>query len=178
MTAGAEIGVMDKLHFLASILLVALIVGLSWSKLLSRSGPQKPLVPVARRFMTTREQAMLAALEHILPMYRIHAQVAMGALLKVPSVPGRRVTPADWNPFARKIVDFVVEDPTTGRVIALIEVDDSSHDADKDRERDMMTARAGYRTVRIPARTGPTVPAVFDVVGHLRDAAPTAAING
>lgn len=169
---------MDKLHILASILLVGLLVGLGWSRRLGRPGLQQPLAPIARPFMTTREQAMLAALEHILPMYRIHAQVAMGALLRVPSVPGRRVTQADWNPFARKIVDFVVEDPTTGRVVALIEVDDGSHDADKDRERDRMTARAGYRTVRIPARTGPTVPAVFDVVGHLRDAVPTAAING
>ncbi len=169
---------MNMFPLLASLLLVGGLIALGWSRLSGSFTSQQPLPPVARPFMTQREQAMLAALEHVLPMYRIHAQVAMGALLKVPSVPGRRVIPADWNPFARKIVDFVVEDPTTGRVIALIEIDDRSHDAEKDRERDAMTARAGYRTLRIPAGTGPTVPAVFGLVGHLRDAVPTAAING
>ena len=52
---------------------------------------------------------MLIVLEEIFPMYRFHAQVAMGALLK---------------------------DPTTGRVVALIEVDDGSHNAARDRIRD------------------------------------------
>ena len=59
--------------------------------------------------MTGREEAMLIVLEEIFPMYRFHAQVAMGALLK---------------------------DPTTGRVVALIEVDDGSHNAARDRIRD------------------------------------------
>ena len=58
---------------------------------------------------------MRDALEQLLPMYRLHAQVAMGALLKVPRVRGRRTTPADRNAFSQKIVDFVVEDPTTGK---------------------------------------------------------------
>jgi Protein of unknown function (DUF2726) len=103
---------MSTFEFLASLLLVGVIVALGWSKMSRGFTPQKPLDPVARPFMTQREQAMLAALEHILPMYRLHAQVSMGALLKVPSVPGRRPTPADWNRFQRKIIDFVVEDPT------------------------------------------------------------------
>lgn len=172
---------MSTSEFLISLLFVGGLVALGWSKLLGGSGPsrsQTPLAPVAKPFMTQREQAMLAALEHVLPMYRIHAQVAMGALLKVPSVPGRRVTPADWNPFARKIVDFVVEDPTTGRVVALVEVDDGSHDVQKDRERDAMTQRAGYLTLRIPAGARPTVPSVLDVVGVLRENAASAAYQG
>ena len=169
---------MSTSEFLASLLFVAVIVALGWSKMSRGFGPQKPLEPVARPFMTQREQAMLAALEHVLPMYRIHAQVAMGALLKVPAVPGRRVTPADWNPFARKIVDFVVEDPTPGRVVALIEIDDRSHDADKDRLRDAMTAQAGYLTLRIPAAARPTVQHVLGVVGVLRENAADAAYQG
>ena len=125
-------------EFLLSLLFVGAIVVLGWSKLSRGFGPKKPLEPVARPFMTQREHAMLAALERVLPMYRLHAQVAMGALLKVPLVPGRRPTPADWNRFQRKIVDFVVEDPTTGSLVALIEIDDRSHEPGKDRERDAM----------------------------------------
>ncbi|WP_454290149.1 DUF2726 domain-containing protein [Sphingobium scionense] len=51
---------------------------------------------------------------------------------------GPAATPADWNRFQRKIVDFVVEDPTTGSLVALIEIDDRSHEPGKDRERDAM----------------------------------------
>jgi hypothetical protein len=168
--------IMENIHLLTSLLVVAGFVVLAWLK---RSGGRPAgLAPVAKPFMTRREQAALAALEQVLPMYRIHAQVAMGALLRVPSVPGRRVTPADWNPFARKIVDFVVEDPTTGRVIALLEVDDASHNAVKDRERDRMTARAGYRTLRIPAGAKPTIRVVGRVVGRLRPDAAAAAVQG
>lgn len=128
-----------------------------------------PPVPVAKRFMTRREQAMRAAIEQILPMYRVHAQVAMGALLKVPSRPGRRSTPAARNAFAQKIVDFVVENPATGEVVALIEIDDGSHRADKDRRRDEMTAAAGYRTLRVPASATPELPDVVKIVGVLRE---------
>jgi hypothetical protein len=124
--------------------------------------------PVSKPFMTKREQAMLFALEEILPMYRIHAQVSMGALLAAPHRPGRRPNPGDRNAFSQKIVDFVVVDPTVGKVIALIELDDRSHDATKDRKRDTMTARAGYRTIRIPASARPTIPTALAAVGHLR----------
>ncbi|RVT38681.1 DUF2726 domain-containing protein [Sphingobium algorifonticola] len=172
---------MNMSELFASLLLVGGLVVLGWSKILGKSAlprSQIPLAPVAKPFMTQREQAMLAVLEHVLPMYRIHAQVAMGALLKVSSVPGRRVTPADWNPFARKIVDFVVEDPTTGRVVALIEIDDRSHDDEKDRQRDKMTAQAGYLTLRIPAGTRPAVQSVLGVVGVLRENTTSAAYQG
>jgi len=125
--------------------------------------------PVAKPFLSAREAAMRDALEQILPMYRLHAQVAMGALLKIPWRPGRKATPADRNSFSQKIVDFVVEDPTTGRVVALIEVDDRSHVPEKDRARDAMLAHAGYRTVRIPASTRPSIPALLLLVGPLRN---------
>lgn len=104
---------------------------------------------VAKRFMTPRELAMLAILERMLPEYRFHAQVAMGALLKAPARLVGKTTPADRNAFSQKIVDFVAQDRATGAIVALIEVDDSSHDAVRDRTRDAMTGHAGYRTIRI-----------------------------
>lgn len=134
-------------------------------------GVAGPPAPIAKEFMTRREQAMLAALEHVLPMYRIHAQVAMGALLAAPRRPGGKFDPADRNAFSQKIVDFVVQDPTTGRVVALIEVDDATHKVARDRLRDAMTGAAGYRTFRIPASARPTIPAVLRIVGPLREEA-------
>lgn len=143
----------------------ALIVALLGGKL----GLSGPPAPVAKSFMTRRELAMLVALEQVLPMYRIHAQIAMGALLKAQPRPGGRFAYADRNAFSQKIVDFVIQDPTTGGVVALVEVDDYSHNAARDRMRDTMTARAGYDTIRIPASARSTIPSVLAAVGHLRE---------
>ena len=103
--------------------------------------------PVARQFLTEREEAMLAAIEQILPGHRIHAQVSMGALLRAPRRDGRKASAADRNSFSQKIVDFVVQDRLSGSVVALVEVDDSSHVARRDQERDAMTQRAGRDAV-------------------------------
>lgn len=114
------------------------------------------LKPVARRFMTPRELAMLDILERCLPQYRFHAQVSMGALLNAAPNPLRRRMPSDRNAFAQKIVDFVAQDRSTGAIVALIEVDDATHNAERECARDEMTRGAGYPTVRIsravPAR--------------------------
>lgn len=101
--------------------------------------------------LSAREAAMLAVIEDLFGHCRIHAQVAMGALIEVRAVPGRRRRAADRNAFAQKIVDFVVQGKQSGEVLILIEVDDRSHRAKADQARDVLTARAGYRTVRIPA---------------------------
>ena len=90
-------------------------------------GPGTTPTPIAKAFMTKREQAMLAAREQVLPMYRVDSQVAMGALLTVPRQLGRRSTPADRNAFSQKIVDFVIFDPTTGKIVVLVELDDRMH---------------------------------------------------
>lgn len=124
-------------HGVATLIFIGCLIALL-SLLRTASGPP---ASVAKPFLTRREAAMLRALEQVLPMYRIHAQVAMGALLKAPAGLGRRASFADRNSFSQKIVDFVIHDPTTGKVIALVEVDDYSHDIARDRKRDAMTAR-------------------------------------
>lgn len=124
------------------------------------TGAGGPPAPERRPFLTPRELAMLSAIERVLPAHRIHAQVAMGALLRTPRGIGRRTTPADRNAFSQKIVDFVVQDREGGAIVALIEVDDHTHNPARDRARDAMTARAGYRTIRIPGKAKPTLPEV------------------
>lgn len=128
--------------------------------LLTPAGAARTVEPVAKPFLTRRESAMLDILETMLPSCRIHAQVAMGALLTPPRRSGERPRAWERNAYAQKIVDFVVQDRASGAILALIEVDDSSHDAERDRQRDAMTAGAGYRTIRIPASARPTLAAV------------------
>lgn len=145
-------------------LLVFIVCALALLSLLKNTlGLGGPPAPVAKRFLTDRELAMLVAIERILPAHRVHAQVAMGALLQVPRRIGRKVSHADRNSFSQKIVDFVVQDRMSGAIVALIEVDDYSHNA----FRDAMTARAGYTTIRIPGRTKPTLSNVRQALAPL-----------
>lgn len=110
--------------------------------------------PLAKRFMTPRELALLDILECCLPEYRFHAQVAM---LKAPPRLMGKSHPADRNAFSQKIIDFVAQDRVTGATVALIEVDDASHNAQRDSRRDAMTSHAGYRTIRIGRAVQPRV---------------------
>lgn len=115
----------------------------------------------AKPLMTANEREFIRRLERALPNHRIHSQVSMGALIK-PSFPegstkrSRSIHKSMRNRYSQKIVDFVVEDRTTGVVLALVELDDRSHDADRDGRRDAITRSAGYRTVRWQSRQRPT----------------------
>lgn len=112
----------------------------------SRELPVRP-----RRLMTDRERRVLELIEAAAPGCRVHAQVAMAAIIDAkPGLPrGRRL--GVRNRFDRKIIDYVLECRETGDVIAIVELDDRTHNVAKDAARDRVTAAAGYVTVRIPA---------------------------
>ena len=119
-----------------------------------------------KRFLTDAEARLLTLLETALPSHRIMAQVAMGALLRA-GEPDRRRTQSTRNRFAQKIVDFVVVTRDTAEVVAIIELDDRTHKAAKDRSRDAMTEAAGYRTIRIPSRPQPTAATLSVILADL-----------
>ena len=138
---------MDMLFVLlvAAVLIVLVLV--------LASGKTGGTLPVeAREILTKREREALIALETALPNCRIYPQVAMGALIKPRSGLDARERARVRNRFAQKIVDFVAEDRQSGELL-LIEVDDKTHNAAKDKQRDAITAAAGFRTVRVPAGT-------------------------
>ena len=113
-----------------------------------------PLVP--RRLMTERERRVIEMIEAAAPGCRVHAQVAMGALLDAKAGMNRKQRTTIRNGFDRKIVDYVIENKQTGDVVAIVELDDRTHIAAKDKARDRLTAAAGYTTVRLPAGEGVT----------------------
>lgn len=55
----------------------------------------------------------------------------------------------------------------TGAIFALIEIDDYSHNAARDRARDAMTGDAGYCTVRIGQTVQPPFQNVHQAVSSL-----------
>jgi very-short-patch-repair endonuclease len=75
----------------------------------------------------------------------------MGALIDGKKGLSRKDGTAVRNRFDRKRIDFVLEERSTGDVLALVELDDRTHSQAKDRSRDEITAAAGFLTVRLRA---------------------------
>lgn len=139
-----------------ALVVIVLVLGVI-AALKGRNGPKQPDF-VAKPFLTPNELEFLQRLEAALPEMRIHAQVAMGALL-APAV--RRGEDASKhssarNRFAQKICDYVIQRRDTGKVAAIVELDDRTHRADKDAARDSMTDQAGYRTIRWQSKNKPS----------------------
>lgn len=132
-------------------LIVIAVIALALLAVAAKFRVSRSLPVKAKRLMTAREREVIAMIEASVPHCRVHAQVAMGALVdcKTGLSPSQRT--AVRNRFDRKVVDFVLEDRSSGDVLALVELDDRTHSDAKDRARDEITAAAGYRTVRLPA---------------------------
>jgi very-short-patch-repair endonuclease len=121
-----------------------------------------------KAFLTRAEIEVLGYLQLALPAHHVSRQVSMGALLKPQRGLSRKEFWRTRNRFGQKIVDFVAIDPETGSVEAVIELDDASHDAEKDRARDALLALGQYRVIRIPSKPRPTEAIVREATASLR----------
>lgn len=89
------------------------------------------------------------------PRWVVLPQVSMGALMDTTLLPAH---PDYWRvrqSFAAKICDFVVCDPKSLKPQLIVELDDRMHDFSRDKTRDGLVAKAGYRTVRFWSRAKP-----------------------
>lgn len=103
----------------------------------------------ASPLMTKRERIVCEMIERAVPTARVHAQVSMGAILRPKAGLDRSRSTSVRNRFSSKRVDFVLEDRASGEIIAIIELDDHTHNRSADRQRDRITACAGYITIRL-----------------------------
>ncbi len=109
-----------------------------------------------KTLLTPNELEFLGRLEAAAPELRFFPQVAMGALLD-PAVP-RSDGKAYYRlrgMFSQKIVDFVAQRRSDGAIVAIIELDDRTHDSGKDAKRDEMLQNAGYQIVRWNSKSKP-----------------------
>jgi hypothetical protein len=141
-----------------------------------RGGPQE--VPRATWPLTRTEQSMYFRLQGALPDLIVLSQVSFGALLTARTWAAR-------NTFNRKRADFVICEKSF-KVVAIVELDDSSHDGNeaRDEQRDAQLINAGYRVLRYrgvpniervqadfappPIATVPAVPPVLEEYGRAR----------
>lgn len=103
--------------------------------------------------MSPNEACFFAQLRLAFPDLYIYPQVGMeGIVTPAYGDKDSRFRPAR-NKVSQKRIDFVLCAQDGVSVICIIELDDRSHDerVEQDRERDGITASAGYKTVRIKA---------------------------
>jgi very-short-patch-repair endonuclease len=114
-----------------------------------------------KALLTANELEFLGRLEAAVPELRFCPQVAMGALLE-PAV-SRKDGSAYFRlrgMFSQKITDFVAQRREDGAVVAVIELDDRTHNPDKDAKRDIMLTSAGYKVIRWNSKTKPDANAI------------------
>lgn len=105
--------------------------------------------------MTDNEKEFYVRLVEALPNHYIFSQVALGALLQ-PNIKGNnRKYYSVRGTFSQKIADYVVCDKAM-KVVAIVELDDRTHNASKDGKRDLMLEQAGYTVVRWNSKKKPT----------------------
>ncbi len=135
-----------------AILAVLLVLWLLFRK-------RKPWLAHIRNksLLTENELEFFQRLTRALPRYYIFPQVSLGAILDAnPDLPAKQ----RWvirSHCARKIPHFIICEPLPLNVLAIIELDDRTHDARRDRERDAITQAAGIRTLRYSSREKPSV---------------------
>jgi len=122
---------------------------------------------IRKKLLTANEKEFMGRLRKALPEFQVMAQVSMGALMDV--APGSSPSPdRDRFLFASKIVDFVICTPDN-EVVALVELDDRTHDVkkDADAQRDALTSIAGYTTIRWDSRRKPSVAEIRKTILNL-----------
>ena len=110
----------------------------------------------AKPLMTPNEIEFFHRLRQALPSRYVFPQVSFSAFM---TDDGKLTGKARWSvraKFDRKIADFLICDAALN-ILAIIELDDRTHEAAADRQRDAITAAAGYRTLRFQARNKPSV---------------------
>ncbi|ENU87315.1 hypothetical protein F973_00232 [Acinetobacter sp. CIP 102129] len=105
-----------------------------------KGGKRNPIK--GKRIITMNEQPTFLRLREALPEHIVLAQVAFSAFMTASGYATR-------NLFNRKVADFVVLDKQFN-IVAIVELDDSSHKGkeDKDDDRDALVAEAGFRVIR------------------------------
>lgn len=129
-----------------------------------KPGGRAKLPVETKPLMSANERQIIALLEEAVPQARVHAKVGMGAIVKTRTGLSQRERMSVRGRFSQKIVDFVLEDRASGRILALVEHNSRRSESSDRAKRDAITDAAGYTTIRLPDTRRPTAAGVRDVV--------------
>jgi hypothetical protein len=109
-----------------------------------------------RAILTANELEFFGRLSRALPEYHVFPQVSLDALLCVSGGATYAEKTARRNMFSQKHPDFVICKRDTLEVIAIVELDDKTHNLERDQKRDSMLTGAGYRVERFSSKSKPS----------------------
>jgi very-short-patch-repair endonuclease len=115
----------------------------------------------AQAILTQNETEFFQRLRRALPEEYIFPQVAMSALIRPVSTGKARLQ--DFGRISQKRVDYAVYTPNL-QIVAVVELDDRTHNAARDSARDAYLLSAGVRTVRFQSSSKPNVRQIRDAV--------------
>jgi hypothetical protein len=121
-----------------------------------------------KALLTSNEIEFFHRLNRALPSYQVFAQVSFVAFL---TDDGKLSRNSRWSlraRFDRKIADFVICERGSLKIVAPVELDDSTHVASGDRKRDALTKAAGYQTIRFQSRQKPSEAEIATLFQHAR----------
>jgi hypothetical protein len=137
--------------------------------LLGDTLPDAPWPVAARKLLTDREQSLYQSLVRLYPDHKIFIQVALSQLIDVPEDHPERQSIR--NRFSQLVADFVLSRADLS-VVAVIELDDRSHERrdrqDADARKTKALVDAGLRLVRIPAGVLPSEEELREIIGAER----------
>lgn len=106
--------------------------------------------------LTENEEEFFFRLKRALSGFEVFPQVSMGAILNPNASRNDRRYHQIRGTFSQKIVDFLICDGKTLKAVAIVELDDRSHNTERDQKRDAMLQSAGYRVIRWDSRKKPS----------------------
>lgn len=126
---------------------------------------------VSKALLTKNEQEFFGRLKKACSILGLEVvpQVSMGALVDVSLPKGH---PLYWplrHQFSQKIIDFVVYKGPDMEVLTVVELDDKTHDAARDRKRDALMAQAGFKTIRWESKAKPDVSQIVKAFAALKN---------
>ena len=110
----------------------------------------------AKPLLTENEREFFHRLKRALPDHAVFPQVAMGSILAPNVDRSDRRYHQIRGTFSQKIIDFLICDGETLKVVAIIELDDRTHSAERDEKRDAMLKSAKYRVLRWHSKKKPS----------------------
>lgn len=143
------------------VLAVIFLVAINLAKKSQSEGSGKPAKKTVqyrkKQFMTPNEKDFYKKIIYALKgtNYVAFPQVSMGALIDSNLPKGTQAYMYSRYAFQSKVCDFVVCKKSDFEPVAILELDDVTHEIQKDVKRDSMTLDAGIPTLRFWSRNKP-----------------------
>ena len=153
-----------KLPFIIPILFIILPIFYLLLKSIINNGDKYK----SKDILTSNEREFFLRLTRALPGVFIFPQMAFSAFLQPTAKEGSKQYMSSFGRISQKRVDFALFD-FDFKLICIVELDDKTHIASKDKVRDKYLRSAGIRTIRWNSKNKPTADEIYNTVFRIED---------